>query len=164
MDENNITCDLELFESFSAHLEKTYNFPPLPAKILAYMVMQSSADGYSFDKLLEVFKVSKSSLSNSINLLLSLNQIEYINKIDSRKRYFRLNPNYIPEKLEFLHEMITDDIIYTNKINDHRINHHLNNHTKDNKCLAIYLNYLNEAQKLLEETINNIKTIQLENK
>ncbi|MBS7332200.1 transcriptional regulator [Faecalibacter bovis] len=164
MDENNIACDLELFESFSAHLEKTYNFPPLSAKILAYMVMQSSVDGYSFDRLLEVFKVSKSSLSNSINLLLSLNQIEYINKIDSRKRFFRLNPNYVPEKLDYLYEMISNDIYYTKRINDFRIANNLNSQINNSGILDVYLNYLAEAQKLLNDTINKIKTIQLENK
>lgn len=164
MKENKKTCDIELFESFSAHLEKSYNFPPLAAKILAYMVLQSSVDGYSFDKLLEIFKVSKSSLSNSINLLLSLKQIEYINKIDSRKRYFRLNLNYVPEKLDFLHELITNDIYYTTRINDFRIANNLNNQIKDSGILDIYLEYLSDAQKLLNETIDKIKTIQLENK
>ena len=164
MIENNKRCDLELFESFTVHLEKTYNFSPLSAKILAYMVMSSDAEGYSFDHLLDVFKVSKSSLSTSINLLLSLKQIEYINKIDSRKRFFRLNPHYVPEKLEFLHEMISQDLFFTKKINDFREENGLKSQIKDSGMLEVYLDYLAQSQKLLNKTIDKINKIQLENK
>jgi len=164
MSEKVLKCDYELFESFSAYLEKTYNFPPLASKIQAYMVLNSDIEGYSFEDLLDVFKVSKSSLSTSINLLLSLNQIEYINKIDSRKRYFRLNPNYVPEKLDFLYDMISKDLFFTKKINAHRTETLLLTPSENAGIINVYTDYLEESKRLLNETINKIKTIQLENK
>ena len=157
-------CDSELFENFSVHLEITYKFPPLAAKIQAYMVLYSNNLGFSFDELLEIFKVSKSSLSTSINLLLSLKQIEFFHKIDSRKRYFRLNLNYLPEKLEFLHEIVVKDLYYTKRISDFKLKEDLANVIEDNGLLDIYTQYLEDSQKLLKETINKIKSIQLENK
>ena len=116
MKENDQPCNLEIFQCYSAHLEKVYKLPPLTAKLQTYMVLQSSDEGLTFEELLEIFKVSKSSLSNSINYLLSTNQIEYINKINSRKRYFRINPDYLPEKLAFLFDMIKHEYSFTVKI------------------------------------------------
>ena len=164
MSEKSLGCKEELFESFSVHLEKAYNFPPLAAKVQAYMVLQSDKEGYTFEELLEVFKVSKSSLSNSINLLLSKNQIEYIHKIDSRKRYFRLNFNYIPEKLDFLYDMIAKDLFFTTRINAHRKDVMNTTLIEDNGIINIYIEYLEESRKLLEDTISKINKIQLENK
>lgn len=164
MSEKSLGCMTELFESFSVHLEKAYNFPPLAAKIQAYMVLQSDKEGYTFEELLEVFKVSKSTLSTSINLLLSKNQIEYINKIDSRKRYFRLNFNYVPEKLEFLYNMISKDLFFTTRINEHRQEALNTTLIDDNGIINVYIDYLEQSRKLLEETISKINKIQLENK
>lgn len=163
MIDNQTNLNLELFESFSVHLEKTYKFPPLAAKIQAYMVLYSGIDGFSFEDLLDVFKVSKSSLSTSINLLLSLNQLEYIHKIDSRKRFFRLNLNYLPEKLVFLHEIVIKDLYYTKRINEYKKQHKISNLIEENGVLDVYTQYLEESEKLLNEMINKIKTIQLEN-
>ena len=164
MSEKSLGCKEELFESFCVHLEKAYNFPPLAAKVQAYMVLQSDKDGYTFEELLEVFKVSKSSLSNSINLLLSKNQIEYIHKIDSRKRYFRLNFNYIPEKLDFLYDMISKDLFFTSRINAYRKDVLNTTLIEDNGIIKLYIEYLEESRKLLEDTISKINKIQLENK
>lgn len=163
MADNRIDWDLDLFESFCVHLEKTYQFPPLAAKILAYMVLYSDINGFSFENLLEIFKVSKSSLSTSINLLLSINQLEYIHKIDSRKRFFRLNFNYLPEKLVFLHEIVIKDLYYTKRINEYKKKNKITNLIEENGVLDVYTQYLEDSQKLLKETINKIKTIQLEN-
>ena len=164
MSEKSLGCKEALFESFSVHLEKAYNFPPLAAKIQAYMVLQSDKDGYTFEDLLEIFKVSKSSLSTSINLLLSKNQIEYINKIDSRKRHFRLNFNYVPEKLDFLYDMISKDLYFTTQINKHRKEALNTSLIDDNGLIDIYIDYLEQSRKLLEDTLNKINQIQLKNK
>lgn len=163
MSEKSLTCNIELFESFSVHLEKVYNFPPLAAKLQAYMVLQSDKEGFTFEELLSVFKVSKSSLSTSINLLLSNNQLEYVNRIDCRKRYFRLNYNYVPEKLEFLYNMISKDLLFTAKINDYRRQKSNTSVIDDNGIINVYINYLQKSKELLEETLNQINQIQLEN-
>lgn len=164
MSENLCQNDSTLFENYTAHLEKTYNFPPLSAKIQAYLVLCSNNDGYTFDEFLEIFKVSKSSLSTSINWLLSLNQIEYYHKIDSRKRFFRLNLSYLPDKLEFLHGIVTRDLSFTKKISDYKAKNNLANLLKEEGILDVYTEYLENSEKLLKETIVKIKSIQLENK
>ncbi|WP_282628280.1 GbsR/MarR family transcriptional regulator [Empedobacter sedimenti] len=164
MNIENEASNNDLFCSFSAFLEKTYKFPPLTAKLQAYMVLESSEEGFTFEELLEVFNVSKSSLSNSINYLLSMKHIEYINKINSRKRYFRLNFNYLTEKLDFLFEMISQDIVFTNRIKDHKAKNNTLSKNVENRVIDIYLDHLSQTKQLLEETIQKINKIQLDNK
>lgn len=153
----------DLFCCFSAFLEQTYKLPPLAAKLQAYMVLESDDEGFTFEELLEVFNVSKSSLSNSINFLLSINQMEYINKINSRKRYFRLNLNYFTEKLDFLYEMISQEIVFTNKIRDYKVCNDSLSKNHDERLIDIYLEHLDKTKSTLNETINKINKIQLEN-
>lgn len=164
MNTENNACNMDLFCSFSAFLEKTYKFPPLTAKLQAYMVLESNEEGFTFEELLEVFNVSKSSLSNSINYLLSMKHIEYINKINSRKRYFRLNFNYLTEKLDFLFEMISQDIVFTNRIKENKTANNTLSKNEKNRVIDIYLDHLNQTKELLDETIQKINKIQLENK
>ena len=164
MNTENNACNMDLFCSFSAFLEKTYKFPPLTAKLQAYMVLESNEEGFTFEELLEVFNVSKSSLSNSINYLLSMKHIEYFNKNNSRKRYFRLNFNYLTEKLDFLFEMISQDIVFTNRIKEHKTANNTLSKNEKNRVIDIYLDHLNQTKELLDETIQKINKIQLENK
>ncbi|MFV0145742.1 transcriptional regulator [Empedobacter falsenii] len=164
MNIDNHAGNMDLFCSFSAFLEKTYKFPPLTAKLQAYMVLESNEEGFTFEELLEVFNVSKSSLSNSINYLLSMKHIEYINKINSRKRYFRLNFNYLTEKLDFLYDMISQDIVFTDRIKEHKISNDSLSKNIENRVIDIYLDHLNQTKFLLGETIEKINKIQLENK
>ncbi|MFV0224791.1 hypothetical protein OBJ96_06750 [Empedobacter falsenii] len=164
MNIDNHAGNMDLFCSFSAFLEKTYKFPPLAAKLQAYMILESNEEGLTFEELLEVFNVSKSSLSNSINYLLSMKHIEYINKINSRKRYFRLNFNYLTEKLDFLYDMISQDIVFTDRIKEHKISNDSLSKNIENRVIDIYLDHLNQTKFLLGETIEKINKIQLENK
>ena len=164
MNIDNHAGNMDLFCSFSAFLEKTYKFPPLTAKLQAYMVLESTEEGFTFEELLEVFNVSKSSLSNSINYLLSMKHIEYINKINSRKRYFRLNFNYLIEKLDFLYDMISQDIVFTDSIKEHKMLNNSLSKNIENRVIDIYLDHLNQTKSLLGETIEKINKIQLENK
>lgn len=164
MNIDNHAGNMDLFCSFSAFLEKTYKFPPLTAKLQAYMVLESTEEGFTFEELLEVFNVSKSSLSNSINYLLSMKHIEYINKINSRKRYFRLNFNYLIEKLDFLYDMISQDIVFTDRLKEHKMLNNSLSKNIENRVIDIYLDHLNQTKSLLGETIEKINKIQLENK
>ncbi|WP_413532129.1 hypothetical protein [Empedobacter brevis] len=164
MNITNQACNSDLFCCFSVFLEKTYKFPPLTAKLQTYMILESNDEGFTFEELLEVFKVSKSSLSSSINYLLSMKHIEYINKINSKKRYFRLNFNHLIEKLEFLYEMISQDIGYTNRIKEYKIANNTLSKNVDHRVVDIYLEHLNQTKVILEDTIQKINKIQLENK
>lgn len=163
MSEKHPIKDQQLFEELSVFLENTCKYSPLTAKIQAYIVMRANDDGFTFEELLDVFKVSKSSLSTSINLLINMNQIQYINKIDCRKRYFKLNPNYISDRFISLNELLTKEYNFTKKIKKYREEQEINSLQMNEEMTEIYLDHLQKAQLLMKETIEKINTIQLEN-
>jgi len=79
----------ELIEKIGIYFEQTMQ--PAAARILALLIV-SSQESFGFDEIREVLNLSKSSTSNGINFLLSINKIEYYTKPGDRKRYFRWNP------------------------------------------------------------------------
>lgn len=85
----------ELYQDMVTFYGNLYGLPPLNAKIYVYMMIDLKADGYTFDELLAKFNVSKSSLSNSLQMLVQNKYVEYITPIDSRKRYYRINPKFM---------------------------------------------------------------------
>lgn len=163
MSEKHPVKEQQLFEELSVFLESTCKYSPLTAKIQSYMILRSDHEGFTFEELLDVFKVSKSSLSTSINLLISTNQVQYINKIDSRKRYFKLNPNYIPDRFTAINEMLLKEYNFTKQIRKHRAEHEIDGDMLDPRIVDVYLDHLQKARELMQETIDKINTIQLEN-
>lgn len=68
---------------------------PLSAKAYVYLMFDFKNEGATFDELVEKFKVSKSSMSNSLQSLVQNKFIEFVTPIDSRKRLYRINPKYM---------------------------------------------------------------------
>lgn len=79
----------ELIEKIGIYFEQ--GMQPAAARILALLIV-SENDSFSFDKIREILKLSKSATSNGLNYLLSVNKIEYFTKPGDRKRYFKWSP------------------------------------------------------------------------
>lgn len=89
---------------------KTFNLPPLAAKIYSYLIFDFERKGMTFDELVEVFSASKSSVSTNLNLLISNKLVSDINKLDERKRYFVINQNFIKIRFEEIVEKLTEEL------------------------------------------------------
>lgn len=61
---------------------------PAVSRILALLLVSPETE-LTFDQIRETLGLSKSATSNAINLLLTLNKLDYITKTGDRKRYFR---------------------------------------------------------------------------
>lgn len=83
-----------LYCEMVSYYGETYGLPPLNAKVYVYLMFDLDHNGFTFDELLERFNVSKSSLSNSLQMLTQNKLIEHYTPIDSRKRIYRINPNF----------------------------------------------------------------------
>lgn len=90
-----IEIDKDLFCEMVKFYGKTYNIPPLAAKIYSYLIFDFERKGVPFDEFVEVFSASKSSVSSNLTLLQNLNIIKDFNKIDERKRFFVMNEQYM---------------------------------------------------------------------
>lgn len=82
----------ELVEKIGVFLEKAVNFQPVPARIAGYLLL-SEPPYKTFDEIREYLNVSKSAVSQALNLLISQSFIDYITLPGDRKRYFRITAN-----------------------------------------------------------------------
>lgn len=148
---------IDLFQDFCAHHEAVYNFSPLTAQIYTYIMFNNNREGVTFDELIDRLHASKSSVSTSLNLLISNHQIEYFTKIEERKRFFRLNSQHITNRLELIrtilvkeHNLITQlkDLVGEGVI-------------KTNNCqvkMSLYVDHLEKSEQHLSNTINKLNS------
>lgn len=115
-----IEIDKDLFCEMVKFYGKTYNLPPLAAKIYSYLIFDFERKGVPFDEFVEIFAASKSSVSTSLNLLLNLNIINDFNKIDERKRFFVMNEKYMKIRFEEIIAKMESELAIINKLKDFR--------------------------------------------
>ena len=80
-----------LLEDLSAIHMEMFHLPPLTANIFTLMMFDFEKEGITFEEILDATCASKSSVSNALNRLLQSNHIEFTNKLNERKRYYRVN-------------------------------------------------------------------------
>jgi len=97
----------ELIEKLGVAHEKS-GMQPAPARILGLLLVSDKTE-LTFEEIQNSLKISKSSTSASLNLLISLNRIEYVTYSGVRKRYFRLKifnwKEDMKKKMEEISEM-----------------------------------------------------------
>lgn len=88
----------ELIERMGVYSERS-GIPPAQARILALLIISDKTE-LTFDEILQTLKLSKSAVSNAINVLLLNEQIEYCTKPGDRKRYFQSRIAHFGEDFE----------------------------------------------------------------
>lgn len=147
-------CDIELIQELTNHYIETYDLPPLAAKIYAYLLMDCRREGVTFDEIIEIFNVSKSSVSNSLQLLIQNKYVEQFSKINQRKRFYRLSSGNILLRLNHIHDMLQKEKAISRKM----YNYYEKNDKIETKIflkkMKIYLNHLDTSVEKLSQTIN----------
>lgn len=147
---------IDFFQDFSSHHETMYNFPPLTSKIYTYIMCNNFREGVTFDEIVEKLNASKSSVSNSLNLLINNNQIEHFSKIDERRRFFRLNPEYLSIRLNVIRDTLEKEKSLTLRMQELKTKNGLEL-IKCTKRMHIYIEHLENATHSLTETIEKLK-------
>lgn len=151
-----LRLDKPLFLDMVTFYGQLFGLTPLAAKVYVYLMFDFKRDGVPFDELTEIFKVSKSSMSSSLQHLLQNNHIEYVTSIDSRKRLFRTDAHYtyirfneVLKNLEREKELMSRFLTFksASKCKEKTIN------TK----LDEYVGILDVHIKTLNSTINKLK-------
>ena len=151
--------DRELFEDQVNHLQSIHNLNPLATKILVYLIWDFGGEGVTFDENTEFFCVSKSSVSTSINLLQQMNLLESTTKIDSRKRFFKLNREH---NLESRLQTISEKLQKEEQIGKRFLKHMQQHDSIDEKRikqLQIYINHLGETNKNIQQSLQEMADI-----
>ncbi len=149
----------ELIREFSAYFESSHNFPPLTSKVYAYLLLDCESIGVTFDELTEIFNASKSSISNSLNFLTQIKQIEYYTKIENRKRFYRTVPNNLILRLQNIQEMLSNEKRLSEKLRTYKLE--IQNNQNDLNILKsdIYIEHLESVVKQLNSTIEKLNNL-----
>ena len=140
----------QLIEDLASVLISDHQLTPLGAKIYALLIIADD-ELYTFDDIVDLTKASKSSVSNQLNELLDRNKIIFETKVDSRKRFFKTNQNYINEMLRKEHEHADQHITILNKLIDHK---------DENEMAKILKEYYQHTACNIESTLEKINQIQ----
>lgn len=108
----------ELIERLGVNSEKE-GMPPAPSRVLALLMVSPEIE-LTFDQIREVLHLSKSATSNAINMLLSMNRIDYITHSGDRKRYFKNRIGNWRANVKGSLEKITNSADLLEEILEHR--------------------------------------------
>lgn len=142
-----LEIDEKLYHKLVNFYTTNYHLTPLAAKIYAYLTFDFEIQGITFEELVEVLKASKSSVSCNLDLLLKGEHITVLNKIDERKRFFILNPEYAKIRFSRLLDRLENemDILEDLKL--------FNQNKKPDEKTENYINKLNIYSDLLKTNI-----------
>jgi DNA-binding transcriptional regulator GbsR (MarR family) len=105
-----LEIDEQIFQKLVNFSTTNYLLTPLAAKIYAYLTFDFEMRGIAFEELVDDLKASKSSVSCSLDLLLKGKHIAVLNKIDERKRFFILNPDYVKIRFSRLIDRLEKEV------------------------------------------------------
>ena len=135
-----------------------YGLPPLNAKIYVYMLFDIRHEGFTFDELLNRFNVSKSSLSNRLQMLAQNTFIEYITPIDSRKRYYRINPKFMEIRIgNVLGKLLSEKELMQRMLLCNKQQKNPNDIVI--KAIGQFVTILDTHIKTFEDTLKKVKTL-----
>jgi len=133
----------EMVEEAGKLFEK-FGLTPMQGRIVAYFTISDPPEK-TFEELVEYFKASKSSVSNSLNFLLSNKIIDYKTYVADRKRYFFITDSFFRVYFEKVLENVSELKELTLKTVSLRSPHHP-------EASAVILKWIENAN-LLQDTI-----------
>lgn len=152
----------KLFDRSVAHYMKVYGYPPCTAKIVSYLLLDVERAGTTFDQITELFGMSKSTASEALQLLLRNKHIIFEQKADDRKRYFKINPDFILIRYQMIFENLSEEKAILDEL---RTLMKKNPHADGNRLrrVDVLSKTLSKSLDNLQSAIENLKTIKTTN-
>lgn len=147
-----LKVDKKIFQDAVKFYGTVLNLPPLASKIYSYLIFDFDKVGITFDEFVEVFSASKSSVSTSVSLLLNLQLIVDINKMDERKRYFFANDDYKRIRFEKIVQKMKDEL----KLMDDLKNFRGKENKEAEERNEAYKALLNKSIITIQESLNKL--------
>jgi DNA-binding transcriptional regulator GbsR (MarR family) len=136
----------EMVESTGKVFEK-FGLTPMQGRIVAYFIISDSPEK-TFEDLVQYFKASKSSVSNSLNFLLSNKVIDYKTFASDRKRYFFITDSFFRVYFEKVLENVNELKEHAFKAVSMRSPHHP-------EASAVILKWIENAN-LYQESVGKV--------
>ena len=147
-----LKIDEKIFCNIARLYGQTFNLPPLAAKIYAYLVFDFDRKGLSFDDLVETFGASKSSVSTSLNLLISNKLIKDFNRLEERKRFFSINEDFVKIRFAEIVERLKEEVEIIEQLEQFNTEHS----EEAKKRTEIHKSVLKKNIMNLEESLNKL--------
>ncbi|RNA62356.1 transcriptional regulator [Chryseobacterium nematophagum] len=147
-----IEIDEKIFQDAVKFYGVIFNIPLLASKIYAYLLFDYERGGITFDEFVDVFSVSKSSVSTSISLLLNAQLIIDHSKMDERKRYFFINDEYKKIRFEKIVQKMQDELKLIDDLNNFKKVEDIEYNTK----MEAYKALLNKNIINIQESLNKL--------
>ena len=132
-----------------ARLFEMMNFNPMQGRILAYLSASGETER-TFDEIVSFFGTSKSTVSNSLNYLISLKLLDYKTVSGKRKRYFYLTGKlpqvYAGQQLEII-RLLKEMSYKTMTLQS-------GNNKALNQIIHGWIDFANRFEKMLQDLIH----------
>ncbi len=142
--------DLKRHIEEMARLFEMMNFNPMQGRILAYLSAGGEAEK-TFDEIVSFFGTSKSTVSNSLNYLISQKLVDYKTISGKRKRYFFLTKKlprvYARNQLEVIRQL--------KEISYKTITLQSGSQKELNTILHGWIDFANRFEKMLQELLQS---------
>ena len=161
MDKEKIALEEMMTELF----RRLHHLSPMAARTLSVLAIEGSAEGLTFEGLIERLQASKSTLSTSINLLQDKELVYYETKENKRRKYFKSFP-FDKRFGEFL-DLVRYEKDFTVRFQQYMKAQNESEHSFTEERihkLGLFLDYLEQIEALTEDFLKKLKQEEISEK
>lgn len=154
MDKEKIALEEMMAELF----RRLYHLSPMAARTLSVLAIEGSAEGLTFEGLIERLQASKSTLSTSINLLQDKELVYYETKENKRRKYFKSFPfdKRFGEFLDLVRYEKDFTIRFESYMKEQNQREHIFPQERINK-MDVFLDFLTQIEQLTQDFLEKLK-------
>ena len=154
MDKEKIALEEMMTELF----RRLHHLSPMAARTLSVLAIEGSAEGLTFEGLIERLQASKSTLSTSINLLQDKELVYYETKKNKRRKYFKYFPfdKRFGEFLDLVRYEKDFTARFESYMKEQKQREHIFQHERINK-MDVFLDFLTQIEELTQDFLEKLK-------
>lgn len=154
MDKEKIALEEMMTELF----RRLHHLSPMAARTLSVLAIEGSAEGLTFEGLIERLQASKSTLSTSINLLQDKELVYYETKENKRRKYFKSFPfdKRFGEFLDLVRYEKDFTVRFESYMKEQNQREHIFPQERINK-MDVFLDFLTQIEELTQDFLEKLK-------
>ena len=154
MDKEKIALEEMMTELF----RRLHHLSPMAARTLSVLAIEGSAEGLTFEGLIERLQASKSTLSTCINLLQDKELVYYETKENKRRKYFKSFPfdKRFGEFLDLVRYEKDFTIRFESYMKEQNQREHIFPQERINK-MDVFLDFLTQIEELTQDFLEKLK-------
>jgi transcriptional regulator len=149
---------IALEEMMTELFRRLHHLSPMAARTLSVLAIEGSAEGLTFEGLIERLQASKSTLSTSINLLQDKELVYYETKENKRRKYFKSFPfdKRFGEFLDLVRYEKDFTIRFESYMKEQNQREYIFPQERINK-MDVFLDFLTQIEELTQDFLEKLK-------